>query len=66
MTDQRTKSVTTKIDKVHAARQVTWVITAKEKDLMYSLGLDSSISMSSVSQGARVRPLGHPELVVKS
>jgi WD40 repeat protein len=66
MIDVRTKSITTKINNVHPAKQVSCVITAKEKDFMYSLGLDSNISISSVAQGARVRQLAHPELIVKN
>jgi uncharacterized small protein (DUF1192 family) len=63
MIDLREKGVVLRFDRVHA-KPLTCVAYAPMEDMLYSLGRDAAIAVTSLAGGARVRQLAHPELAV--
>jgi predicted nucleic acid-binding Zn-ribbon protein len=64
--DLREKSGMKKIEKVHPSKQISCVVTTGDKDLIYSIGTDNTISLTSLKGSARIKQFTHSELIVKN
>jgi WD40 repeat protein len=63
--DLREKSQVRKIEKIHPSKQITCVLGRSDQDLIYSVGTDSAVSITSLKTATRLQQFTHPELAVK-
>jgi WD40 repeat protein len=64
--DLREKHQIKNIEKVHPSKQISCVLTRGDEDLVYSIGMDSRITETSLKMHARVTQFTHSELVVRN